>query len=80
MLIPIKRYYLGTKEEYECMLNTLYIIKIEQTHDGTMPKVRIVLDDKDPTGGAVIYTNTSYSVIKGLVTKAKNRQQELELG
>jgi hypothetical protein len=78
MLIPIKRSYLNLNTTIEVILNTNYIIKIEPAHQDDKPKTRIVLDGKSLEGADVIYTDQSVSYIKGLVTKARNKKQEIE--
>lgn len=75
MLIPIKRAIVKSGLEVEILLNTRYVVKIEETQvDEGKPRTRILIDplDREHKGPEVIYTHWPVSYIRGLVTRAKN--------
>lgn len=80
MLIEIERVYKSSGLVKMILLNTDYIIKIEDTEDEkdweTKPRTRVVIDSCTRDGPDIIYTNYTTSYIKGLITKTKNRTKK----
>jgi len=76
MIISIKRFILQHDFEVETLINTRYILKIENTqpHEGK-PTTRILMDSLDSSRGPdIIYTYDTLGTIKGKVTKARKVQ------
>ncbi len=77
MLIPIKRYYKASGLIKDILLNTNYIIRIEPCPTEAPPMTsRIIMPGFERRSVQIIYTTYEVSYIKGLLTKAQNKNQE----